>query len=135
MDQGPLVKEQIEAGAWLAQEFSAQYRPLRAAFWLKESEGRWYLYLVPDQIDDSGVSPAYAEITRLVGPDRQDWLGPFQVKVATPNDPVARSVIEKQEKYGRFATRLHGMVGGRYVDEVFVYPLPIAARSEAVATT
>jgi hypothetical protein len=45
MDQGPLVKEEIEAGATLAREFD-RYAPVKAAFWLKESDNPYrYLYL------------------------------------------------------------------------------------------
>ena len=136
MDQGPLVSDQIKAGARIAREFASQYKPLKAAFWLKEAEtGRWYLYLVPDGIDDSGIQPAYAEITRLAGPSPDVWLDAFHVKVVPPDDPLAREVSEKQAKYGKFATRLHGMLGGRYVEEVFAYSLPIPAASKAVATT
>ena len=43
MDQGPLVTEQIDAGAKLVNDFDRR-TPLQAAFWLKESEvGEWYL--------------------------------------------------------------------------------------------
>jgi hypothetical protein len=52
MDQGALVSEQIDAGADLARRFEKY--PLQAAFWLKGAEdGRWFLYLVSDQINDS----------------------------------------------------------------------------------
>ena len=127
MDQGPLVTEQIDAGAQLANEFDRR-TSLQAAFWLKESEdGQWYLYLVSDRINDTNFDLAYGEVHRLLGRGPHLWLDPFQVKVAGVDDPVAKAVIEIQQKYpGRFATRLRNrMLGGVYVDEVYIYPLPL----------
>jgi hypothetical protein len=66
MDQGPLVTERIDAGAKLASEFQA-YKPLDAAFWLKESDvGQWYLHLASHEIDDSNFHLAYGEVVRLL---------------------------------------------------------------------
>jgi hypothetical protein len=130
MDQGPLVTEQIDAGASLASEFAEQYKPLQAVFWLKESEvGQWYLYLVSDQIDDTNFDMAYGEVIHLLGPGPHLWLDPFQVKVTGIDDPVARAVMDIQQTYpGRLATRLRNrMVGGLSADDVYIYPLPITA--------
>jgi hypothetical protein len=128
MDQGPLVSEQIEAGARLAKEFADTYKPLQAVFWLKESEdGQWYLYLASDQINDSNFDLAYGEVLRLVGPGSNPWLDPFQVKVTGVDDPVARAVADIQRKYpGKTATRLRNrQLGGVYIDEAYIYALPI----------
>jgi hypothetical protein len=129
MDQGPLVIEQIDAGAKLASEFDRRTR-LQAAFWLKESEdGLWFLYLASDRIDDSNFDAAYSEVLRVVGPGPHIWLDPFQVKVTGTDDPVARAVIAIQQEYpGNRATRLRDrMLGGISVAEVYVYPTPISA--------
>src|SRR5579862_4821234 len=132
MVKGPLVGDQIEAGAKLLRDFDTQYLPLRAAFWLKETEeSQWYLYLVPDQIDTSGVGSAYEAVIRLLGPGPHLWLRSFDVKVVPSSHPVARGVIEAQQKYGKFATRLYGMLGGRSIEEAFLYP-PMHVRSEPV---
>lgn len=131
MDQGPLVTEQIDAGANLAKAFGKR-SPLQAAFWLKESEdGQWYLYLVSDQINDTNFDLAYGEVIRLLAPRPHLWLDPFQVKVAGVDDRVAQAVIAIQRKYPNpSATRLRNrMLGGVYVDEVYVYPIPVSAAS------
>src|SRR5262245_39346710 len=131
MDQGPLVTEQIDAGARLANEFDRQ-TPLQAAFWLKESEDRqWYLYLISDQINDTNFDRAYAEVLRLLGRGPHLWLDPLQVKVAGVENPVAKAVIATQQQYpGSFATRLRNrMLGGVSVDEVYIYPIPIPTSS------
>jgi hypothetical protein len=55
MDQGPLVTEQIDAGARFVREFAKQ-RPVQAAFWLKGTEdNQWFLYVAGDQINDSNL--------------------------------------------------------------------------------
>lgn len=59
MAHGPLVTEQIEAGARFLQAFN-RYAPIQAAFWLQEYDSRkWYLYIVSDQIDDANLSAAH----------------------------------------------------------------------------
>ena len=52
--------------------------PVRAAFWLKESEeGPWYLYIVSDQIADGNLRQNYGVLLRLAGeiPNRR-YLDP-----------------------------------------------------------
>lgn len=128
MDQGPLVMPQIEAGARLVKEFDA-YKPVSAAFWLKEGESRnWYLYLASDQIDDSNFDLAYGEVLRITGNTPDPWLDPFQVKVVGSDAPVAKDVIAVRQKYpGKMATRFHGhQLGGVMVEEAYIYPNPVA---------
>lgn len=127
MDQGPLVAEQIDAGAKLAHDFD-QRTPVDSAFWLKESEeGQWYLYLVSDQIDDTNFDVAYSEVIRLLGPGPHVWLDPFQVKVAGVADPIAKAAIEIQKLYPHsLPMRLRNrMFGGLSVDDVYIYPIPV----------
>jgi hypothetical protein len=126
MDQGALVAEQIDAGAALAHRFDKY--PLQAAFWLKRAEdGQWFLYLVSDQINDSNFGLAYGEVIRLLGPGPHIWLEPSQVKVRGANQPVAKAVLAIQQEYpGHFPMRLRSrMLGDLYVDEVFIYPIPV----------
>ena len=127
MDQGPLVMPQIEAGARLVKEFDA-YKPVSAAFWLKEGESRnWYLYLASDQIDDSNFVLAYGEVLRITGKTPDTWLDPFQVKVVGSDARVAKDVIAIQQKFpSKMARRLQGHpLGGRSVEDAYVYPLPV----------
>ena len=59
MDQGQLVSEEIDAGAELVRRLD-QYVPVKAAFWVKDSEeGQWYLYIASDQITDTNLGAAY----------------------------------------------------------------------------
>jgi hypothetical protein len=126
MDQGALVMQQIDAGARLVNEFD-KYAPVRAAFWLKaRDEGEWYLYLASDQIDDSNFDLAYGEVLRLTGSNPTPWLDPFQVKVISADDRLARAVLAILARYpGKTPTRYHGReLGGISVNEVYIYPTP-----------
>ena len=129
MDQSSLVTEQIDAGSKLALDFDTDYKPVKAAFWLKESlDGQWFFYLVSDQIDDTNFDLAYGEVLRLLGRVPQLGLDPFQVKVTGIDNPVAKAVMAIQLKYpSRFATRLRNLrMGGLNTDEAYIYPSPIA---------
>ena len=128
MDQGPLVSEQIDAGSKLAKEFDKNYKPLQAAFWLKECEvGQWYFYLASEQIDDTNFADAYGEVIRLVGKGPHIWLDPFQVKVTGLDAPVAKEVNAIQQKYpDMLPMRLRDcMLGGVFMDEVYIYSVPV----------
>jgi len=127
MDQGPLVSEQIDAGARFLGEFQ-KYLPIQISFWLKESdEGEWNLYVASDQITDDNFDVAYGEVVRIAGQLRDPWFDTFQVKLAGANDPIAQAALDIQRRYpGRIPTRFHGKtLGGMSVDEVYIYPPPI----------
>jgi len=127
MDQGPLVMQQIEAGEKFIQEF-AKCMPLRAAFWLKDAEEKeWYLYVASDQIKDS-TGPAYGEVARITAGMRGPWFNGLEVKVIGADKPLAKAVVELQQKYkpnepNRYRTL---PLGGMYVEEIYIYPLPVA---------
>ena len=123
MDQGPLVTQQIDAGTRFVHEF-ASYKPVRVAFWLKGAEDdQWFLYLVSDQIDDSNFDIAYGEVIRITAKMPDPWLDPFQIKVMGAHDPLAKAILQIQEKYpGRLPARYRGrQLGGLSVDEVYIY--------------
>lgn len=128
MDQGPLVMQQIDAGVRFVTEF-AKYAPVQAAFWLKGAEEQqWFLYVAGDQIDDSNLRGAYDEVIRITARMRDPWLDPFQIKAVGTNKPVARAVMEIQEKYPeQLPTRYHGRaLGGVSVEEVYIYAPEVA---------
>src|SRR6266511_360843 len=65
MDEGPLVKERIDAGLRFVHEFN-KYAPVRVAFWLKKQDGWfWYLHVVSDEITGANFDLAYGEVIRL----------------------------------------------------------------------
>lgn len=129
MDQSPLVREQIDAGARFLREFQ-KYVPVQVAFWLKESdEGEWNLFVASDQITDDNFDVAYGEVLRIASVIRDPLFDPFQVKLIGVDDPLARAALDIQKQYsGRIANRFHGkQFGGASVEEVYLYPSPIPA--------
>jgi hypothetical protein len=127
MDQGPLVTEQIDAGAKFLGEFN-HYAPVQAAFWLKDTdEGQWYLYAASDQIDDQTIRDAYGEVLRLNGQLADPNFDPFQVKFISPDDPLAKAAREiYRGRPWKLPTRFHGrMFGGVSTEEVYIYPPPL----------
>jgi hypothetical protein len=129
MDQGPLVSEEIDAGAELVRRLDKSV-PVKAAFWVKDSdEGPWYLYVASDRIDEKNLDRAYGEVLRLAWEMACPYLDPFQVKLISSSDPLAQAALEMYRRYpGRMATRFGGTnFGGRGVDGVYLYPAPITS--------
>jgi hypothetical protein len=122
MDQGPLVADEVDAGAELVQAFDKAY-PVKAAFWLKASDDELrYLYIASDSITDSNLGQAYREVLRLAHQMQTPYLDPFRVKLIGGNNPLAIAAAQKRSA-GPFRTRVGGGIfGGTTVDEVFLYP-------------
>jgi hypothetical protein len=129
MDQGPLVSEQINAGARFLGEFH-KYAPVQDGFWLKDSEeGTWYLYVASDQITDENFDVGYGEVLRIAKAIKDPWFDPFQVKLIGTDDVLAKDVAAIRRRYSE-RTPIHlrdKTIGGTTVDEVYVYPSPLPA--------
>lgn len=128
MDQGPLVIEETDAGADLVRRFD-KYATVKAAFWAKASEeNRWYLYIASDQFDDTHLDTAYGEVLRLAAQMASPHLDPFQVKLVTTSDPLARAAMDVHRRYaGNMATQFGGKnFGGLSVEGVYIYPASVA---------
>ncbi len=128
MDQGPLVAEQIEAGAKFLAEFEKKTR-VSTAFWLRTGEeDSWYLYIASDECNDTNRDGPYREVLRIAREIRDPNFDPFQVKVVTLSHPLAKGALDFQQQFsGKTAMRLRGRnFGGFPVDEAYIYPTPIA---------
>ena len=129
MDQGPLVTGEIDAGAELVRQFD-NYKPVKAAFWLKESDDEHrFLYLASERIDANNIDVAYGEVLRLTALIKSSFLDPFRVKLINAGDPLAMAAVEINRRFpSRLATRLRVKTfGGVSVDDVYVYPAPLPA--------
>ncbi len=131
MGQASLVIEEADAGAELVRRLN-NYAPVKAAFWVKESEeGRWYLYISSDQINDSNLGLVYGEVLRLADQMANPYLDPFEVKLIPSSDPLAQAAIGIQRLYPRnIATRMGGQnFGGIGVEGVYLYPASVTSRT------
>lgn len=129
MYQRPLVTENIEAGAQFIQAFH-KLMPVKIAFWLKASgeDEPWELYIASESIDAAELGKGYRQVSRLIRDMRTIWLEPYRVKLISGDDPLALAFMDMQQQVpGSLPTRLSG---GRFadltVDDVFIYPLPVA---------
>lgn len=129
MDSSPLVNEYIEVGTRFLDELRKSV-PVRAAFWLRESDERNpHLYVALDRITEEKFDRAYEEVDRILGPSQGPWFSAFRVKVLGTDKPVAKAVLDLIRQYGdKRPIRLHDLtLGGRSVDELYVYPSPMPA--------
>ena len=128
MDYGPLVREEIDAGARLVREFN-EYGPIKAAFWLKViDEDQRYLYLASDQIDETNFDLAYFAVNRVIDKIQSLYLNPFRVKVLYGTSPLALEAVRVNEIFPNPAgTRLFGQnFGNLFASDVYIYPTHVA---------
>ena len=132
MDQEPLVIEQIEVGRKFIEEFE-QYRPVRAAFWLKQTEDSgWYLYVASDQITDENVREAYGDARRASRNIQDPNFDLFRVKVIGIDDPLAKTALDTYRQFsGRVPARVPAsQFGPLGAEGVYLYPPPATAASK-----
>ena len=129
MDQGPLVSEQVEAGAKLLPEFE-KYAPLSTAFWLKDSDtGNWQLWLVSPKISDRNFDLGYGEVIRIARTMTYPVIDPMQVYMARGKEKEVKAVLAEQARRGGahpFRLRQE-IAGGAYFEEAYVYPALVPA--------
>lgn len=128
MDNGPLVNEEIEAGAKLIHEFNKNW-PVKAAFWLKMSDEEYrYLYISSNEIT-ADLGAAYGEVLRLANDIRSPYFDPFRVKLIDADHPLAEAAAEFNDRFpDRRQNRLGGsLFGGVSVDDAYIYPSPLPA--------
>jgi hypothetical protein len=129
MDYEPLVTERIEAGARFLLEFD-KYAPVSTAFWLKQSERRyWDLYVASPEITDENYEAALDEMIRITTELRDPWLDSVRVKLISTDTPVAQAALARQRPYpGRTLPRVYDtFFGDVMADEVYIYPSPLPA--------
>ena len=99
MDQGPLVKEQIEAGAKFLDEFH-KYAPVCAAFWIKKNEDSpWELYVASEHINEKNTKLTYGEVLRISGMMTDPNFNPFRVTLLPADDPMVKTALDLYKLY------------------------------------
>ena len=129
MDQGPLVREKIDAGAKFLKRFQ-KYAPIQAAFWLKPAEdGRWNLYIWSEEFTDQNYDQTYGEVSRVARTLQDPNFDQFEVTVLRGRNQLAQAAIDVYKRYpAKIPAHFSGRsFGGVSVDGVYVYPPPTAA--------
>lgn len=125
MDQSTLVEEQIDDGRRFVERFAADGNPIQAAFWVKTAEeGLWFLYLASELVDREGPAAAYRAVHNSLRKLGQPWISSSEIKVVSPNNPIAQDIFSVMKRYpGRLATRHGGkQLGSMAVDQTYIYP-------------
>ena len=129
MDNGPLVKEEIDAGRELVRRLG-NYRPLKAAFWLKASDNPFrYLYFAADRSDFYPDDLSYREVLRVVDEMQDPDIDPYRLKVVAAEHPLVRDAVKIAEQYPAETGRRQGggPFGDLYTDDLYIYALPLPA--------
>jgi hypothetical protein len=124
MDYGPLVTEEIDAGAELVREFN-KYAPVEVAFWLKTSDDAFrYLYIASKGIEANSLHLAYREVLRLADQIQSVYFDPFRVKLIGAENPLAKAALEIRKSYpDSRAIPLGGRpFGNIFLDDGYIYP-------------
>lgn len=126
MDQIPLVREKLEAGA----KFLAELRkrlPIKTAFWLRESDGSSArLYIASDQIEHGKLTEGFRIANEAIDAIQDPNLNSFDIAFVPVDDPLVASALSAYDRYPgstipiHFGPRLFGKTGA---DEVYIYPL------------
>src|SRR4051794_10855742 len=126
MDQATLVEHQIDDVPRLINLLKRDNFDVKAAFWLFTSEAdQWFLYLVSDAVDQKGITEAYKAVYKAMERLTNLSIDPFEVKLVSPGDPVAKAVIDFLSKqHARGATRVRGTnIGNIYIENAYIYYL------------
>ena len=124
MDQATLVGPQIDDVTKLVDQLRRDGFDVKAAFWLYTSESdQWYLHIASDAVDQKGLFEAYSALgrTRRQLPDLA--IGPFEVKLVAPSDPIAKAIIDfLAQRPTRRPERIRGTrLGNVYIDDAYLY--------------
>lgn len=129
-----LVGEQIKDGQRLIEELKGDGFPVSAGAWVEESDSdRWYLYLVTPLVGaEGGTRKAYDRLGPVMRrlQSAAFWIGPFDVKVIGPTNPVGEAIVAIQRRHqNKPLIRYEGAsLGNMSVETAYVYPpLPDAA--------
>lgn len=130
MDSASLVKEQVTGGYKLLNKLRDQGFEVLAACWAKtEEDGQWYLYIVSPRVDTDGRSATYDIVLETLLEMEDEWtdtferIGPLDVKVLRPNQPLARALLELHSRFPGAGPTWHrsSVLGTVSIDGAYIY--------------
>ena len=129
MDQGPLVMDEIEAGAKLIRKLD-DFAPIKVAFWLRrDEEDERRLYIASDQFSSANRPDAYGEVQRILQEMPLIFLDPSQVSLLAGDNRLAIAAKQMSDQYpDRRGLRLRSIpFAERYIADGYIYPSPMTA--------
>jgi hypothetical protein len=133
MDQTVLVNKKYEDGQALVNRLPQEGIPVTSAFWMKTSEqGQYYLYIVSPVAHGAEKRAAYTKVAAAMRKMPQPfWVGPFDVKLVTPESSVGQAVIQQTQFGLAFPANAAEALSatGAVVEGFYPYPPQTAGRS------
>jgi hypothetical protein len=126
MDQATLVEPEINDVPRLIDQLRRDGFDVKAAFWLYTTEAdQWFLYIASGAVNQEGFIEAYKAVGRAMRRLPNLQIGPFQVKLVAPDDPVAKAIIDFQSRpHDRLPTRINAInLGGAYIENAYLYKI------------
>jgi hypothetical protein len=120
-----MVTHQFDDAPKLIAELKNDHFDVKAAFWLFRNESdEWYLQIVSDDVDTKGLREAYLELSKARRKLVDLSIGPLDVKLMSPSEPLARAVLDFLAKTSaRIPTRVRGAnLEGVYIEDAYIYP-------------
>src|ERR1017187_8023790 len=127
MDKKMLVNAggSIEAGGYFLEELDKSF-PVEFAFWRRDRDERHaYLYVASKKITDENMRAAYGEVHRIVDTLTDFKLDPFRIHLLAWNNPSTELAVSQFQATGEV---MDIFVGPEVVEEVFLYPIGVAAQ-------
>lgn len=125
MDQAILVEHQIDDGQKYVDRLIANGIDVAVAFWLKDCDDeRWYLYIATRAVDDLGQVAAYRAYHGATKGLQSPWMGMFQVKLISPESPLAKDAIaflSTHQPSSPFLRFPGPRLGGTNIDGAIIY--------------
>jgi hypothetical protein len=110
-----------------------------AAFWAKAGDdARWYLYLATPLVNQVGSTETYLRVDSVIRQLQAQpfWVDPFQIKVISPQSPMAEAVAKLSSGYAGLFRSGATQLGGETVEGAIIYPAapPLVAATSAEET-
>lgn len=131
MDQGTLVREQLDGGEKLIRRLVADGVVLSGGLWAEmDGDGQPYLYLITPEVEDRDPRITYRKISAAqaaldaAGLHWLERIDRFGIKLLATSHPLARGVLRYYHRHpGVIPTWHHGSVlGSVYIDGAYIYP-------------
>jgi hypothetical protein len=140
MDKDTVVSQLTDDGKRLMDALAKEGFDVQVALWAEPTdEGKWFLYLASQMVDDKGPAAAYRLVHGVLRKMSNVLIDPFEIRVVGLKDSLTEAVlaeIKPKVPNSPYAVRnpplYQGMtyfkgitLGGVSMDEAYIYPLPL----------
>ena len=128
MVKAPLVIPDERFGEAVVQILTEAEFPFTVAIWLKEDD-RWELVLGTPLYEDVGPKAAYLQLISALSKDGPVALSDYPLRLESDRSPLMREFRKMARQSPARNLRTTGTIGGRWIQESYLYPLPARTSS------